>query len=225
MCKDPADVMFARSTDGGATWSAPLKLNDDISTDNYQWFGTMAVAPDGRIDAVWLDTRDASGGSDSSALYYSFSVDQGLNWSKNERLSPLFDPHVGYPNQNKMGDYIDMASDSSGVHLAWANTLNGEQDVYYSRIIPYSNTTGIREIASDNNIKIYPNPVNEKVGIRGLKPGSGIEVVSILGEIIFTGVFMEDRAEIDMSNQPPGIYLIKITEKEGELIFRKFVKQ
>ena len=58
---DPLDVHFARSTDGGATWSAPVRVNDD-PTDNgaWQWFGTMSVGPDGRIDAVWNDTRSNS---------------------------------------------------------------------------------------------------------------------------------------------------------------------
>jgi len=130
---DPLDVMFARSTDGGVTFSSPVKINDDAGTSAYQWFGTMSVAPNGRIDVIWLDTRD-NPGTVLSALYYSNSSDGGLTWSPNERLSDYFDPHVGWPQQNKMGDYFDMVSDINGANLAWAATFNGEQDVYYSFI-------------------------------------------------------------------------------------------
>jgi hypothetical protein len=130
---DPADVMFARSTNGGVNWSSPIKINDDPGTTAYQWFGTMSVAPSGRIDAIWLDTRDNSV-SNISALYYSNSIDGGVTWSQNERLSDFFNSHLGWPNQNKMGDYFDMVSDSNGASLAWAATFNGEQDVYYSYI-------------------------------------------------------------------------------------------
>jgi hypothetical protein len=49
-------------------------------------------------------------------------------------VSPAFDSHIGWPNQNKIGDYYDMISDNVGAHLAWAATFNGEQDVYYTRI-------------------------------------------------------------------------------------------
>jgi hypothetical protein len=130
---DPLDVMFARSTDGGVSWSSPIKINDDPGTSAYQWFGTMSVAPNGRIDVVWLDTRD-NPGSYNSALYYSNSMDGGTTWSQNEKLSDSFDPHIGWPQQQKMGDYFDMVSDGTGASLAWAATFNGEQDVYYSYI-------------------------------------------------------------------------------------------
>ena len=75
---DPLDVMFARSTNGGVNWSSPVKINDDVGTSAYQWFGTMSVAPTGRIDVIWLDTRDHPG-TYLSALYYSNSIDGGCN--------------------------------------------------------------------------------------------------------------------------------------------------
>ncbi|HSL17724.1 MAG TPA: sialidase family protein [Methylomirabilota bacterium] len=133
---DPLDVHFARSTDDGATWSAPVRVNDDpVGSNAWQWFGTMSVAPDGRIDVIWNDTRNDPGGFDSE-LTYAYSTDGGATWSANEVLSPPFDPHLGWPQQNKLGDYSDMVSDATGVHIAYAATFNGEQDVYYLHLDP-----------------------------------------------------------------------------------------
>lgn len=131
---DPSDITFSRSTDNGLTWSAPLRLTDD-APGNYQWFPSMSVAPTGRIDVTWLDTRD-NPGAFLSRLYYMYSMDGGLIWSAAEVLSESFDPHLGFPQQNKIGDYYHQISDSTGVHLAWAATFNGEEDVYYSHIQP-----------------------------------------------------------------------------------------
>lgn len=163
---DPGDVMFAKSTNGGVSWSDPIRINDDPGTNDYQWLGTMSVSPGGRIDAVWLDTRDAPGNSVLSALYYSYSLDQGETWSANEVLSDSFDPHVGWPDQEKMGDYFDMVSDMDGAHLAWANTLNGEQDVYYTHIIPQAVGTDKPQDQKHFSLTSYPNPINDKSTVR-----------------------------------------------------------
>jgi len=165
--EDPGDVMFARSIDGGQTFEAPVRINSDLSSSNTQWFGTMSVATNGRIDIVWLDTRVDPTGSHQSALFYSYSLDQGVTWSANEQMSLMFDPHLGWPQQNKMGDYFDMVSDEGGAHLAWANTINGEQDVYYSYITP--ELVGLED---QNNtmpvsaVDCYPVPFREKTNIR-----------------------------------------------------------
>ena len=131
---DPLDVHFIRSSDGGLSWSAPVRVNDDPpGTDAWQWFGTLSVAPNGRIDVVWNDTRN-SGEDNISELFYAHSTDAGLTWSDNVALSEPFDSWLGWPNQDKLGDYYDMVSDEVGVNLACAATFNGEQDVYFLRI-------------------------------------------------------------------------------------------
>lgn len=221
---DPSDVMFVRSTDGGLTWSDPIRINDDNSTSHFQWFGTMSVAPNGRIDVAWLDTRDSPIESDSSALYYSYSVDQGLSWSANERLSELFDPHIGYPNQNKLGDYFDMISDNKGAHLAWANTFNGEQDVCYSYIVPPV-LVGINEKEIIKPILIFPNPTNGYLEIRGLAGHAEIEVFNLIGERLMSISSYNSGERIDISSQPSGLYFIKISERTRGSIVRKLIKE
>ncbi len=133
---DPLDVHLVRSQDGGGTWSAPVKVNQEAAgADAWQWFGTLAVAPNGRLDALWNDSRNDPGGFDSE-LTYASSDDGGVTWSSSQAVSPSFDPHLGWPQQNKIGDYYDMVSENDVVHVAYAATFNGEQDVYYLAIDP-----------------------------------------------------------------------------------------
>ena len=131
-----SDVMFVRSTDSGVTFSAPLRVNDDpINHSKWHWFGTMSVAPNGRIDSVWLDTRNAANNTDSQ-LFYSYSTDGGMTWAPNVAVSISFNPFLGYPNQSKLGDYLTIVSDNTGGNVAYAATFNGEEDVYYVRVTP-----------------------------------------------------------------------------------------
>jgi hypothetical protein len=139
---DPVDMHFVRSTDGGQSWSSPLRLNDDTG-NNWQWMGTMSVSPDGRLDAGWIDTRN-TGQQNMGQLFHTQSTDGGSTWSTNAQISSAWNSHVGWPNQEKIGDYYHMRSDLVGCDLAWANTLNGEQDVYHTRIGDYDcNQNGI----------------------------------------------------------------------------------
>ena len=131
-----SDVMFTRSINGGQTFSAPRRINDDpVNHAKWHWFGTLSVAPNGRIDAVWLDTRSA-GNNTNSQLFYSYSFDGGNTWSLNAAISNPFNPFLGYPNQNKLGDYITIVSDNAGANVAYAATFNGEEDIYYVRVAP-----------------------------------------------------------------------------------------
>jgi BNR/Asp-box repeat len=137
------EVMFVRSTDGGLTFSAPMRINDDVNHQNkWHWFGTFAVAPTGRLDAIWYDTRNDPGNL-LSQLFYSYSTDAGVTWSPNVPVSDAFNPQEGWPQQNKIGDYITIVSDETGGNVAYAATFNfnpnrgqHEQDVYYVRVCP-----------------------------------------------------------------------------------------
>lgn len=173
---DPLEVHFVRSTDRGETWSAPVRVNDDPPDSNsWQWFGTMAVAGDGRIDVVWNDTRDDPSGN-TSRLRYSHSTDGGATWSPSELLSPVFDSLIGWPDQQKLGDYYDMVSDRVGAHLAYAATFNGEQDVYYLRIGDWDcNDNGVgdeEDISSGNSLDLDMDGIPDECRADGDNDGA-----------------------------------------------------
>src|SRR2546421_2782616 len=146
--RSTTDVMFVRSTDGGVTFSAPHKVNDDpVNPSKWHWFGTFSVAPNGRLDAVWYDTRNAANNTDSQ-LFYSWSTDAGVTWAANIAVSNAFNPFEGYPNQSKIGDYITIVSDNTGGNVAYSATFNfnpnrgqHEEDVYYVRVSPSGGST------------------------------------------------------------------------------------
>ncbi|RLD33994.1 MAG: hypothetical protein DRI83_08620 [Bacteroidetes bacterium] len=220
---DPGDVMFSRSTDEGETWSDPVQVNDDPGYNAWQWFGTMSVAPNGRIDAIWLDTRGHPG-TVISELYYSYSLNGGVTWSINESISESFDPHVGWPDQNKMGDYFHMFSDSDCAHLAWAATFNGEQDIYYSHI---SQVTGIKDDKGTTKrclAQNFPNPFVDKTSIRYTvwsRSMTTIELTDIKGKVIRTLVHRihspgSYQIELQSRGLKQGMYYY--TLRSGQLI-------
>ncbi len=163
-------VHFTRSTDGGLTWPYAAQIDyHPEQHDTWQWFGAISVAPNGRIDVIWNDTRN-TGADNLSELFYAYSLDAGQTWLGKLPVGPVWDSHLGWPNQNKIGDYYDMVSDNTCANLAYAATYNGEQDVYFARLGD-CNGNGIHDgadIASgfspDNNANGYPDECENTLG-------------------------------------------------------------
>lgn len=77
------DILVARSTDGGATWTAPVALNTNAATDSGDDNSPrVATDSDGNWVAVWqsFDTLGGTIGIDSDILV-SRSADNGASWS------------------------------------------------------------------------------------------------------------------------------------------------
>jgi hypothetical protein len=144
---DNMDVNFIRSTDGGVTWSTPIRLNSDSADRNaYQWFAMQGGAPNSRIDAVWYDTR-GSLKPGVSQLYYVYSWDGGVTWSANQAVTAPFNTQIAYPQgAQKLGDYTHLVSDANGAHVAYTATYNDEQDVFYLNVFPDCNNNAISDV-------------------------------------------------------------------------------
>ncbi|HEX2046916.1 MAG TPA: sialidase family protein [Acidimicrobiales bacterium] len=88
------DTILQRSTDGGTTWSPPLRVNDDPRGNGVrQLTPQVFVAPNGRVDVIWVDTRATypspivprpAGHGD---VYYASSTDGGATFSGSRRIS------------------------------------------------------------------------------------------------------------------------------------------
>lgn len=76
------------------------------------------------------------------------------------------------------------------------------------------NTTGVDENISINNIKVYPNPTNGIISVRGTEIRT-IEIINIRGQIIKQLSISAEQFTIDITEQPTGIYMIKIVTDKG----------
>lgn len=117
---DDSDIGFVRSSDRGATWSAPVRINDDGTTaDQFQpW---VATAGGGNLLVMFYDRRDDPSNRDIH-VYAAQSFDGGATWLANRRLTCRSFP----PAQSScyMGDYNQVVSDGSRYYLAWGDNRN-----------------------------------------------------------------------------------------------------
>ena len=116
------DIYFTKSSDGGRTWSTPLRVNDDIG-NVAQAQPRLALDPANNIYIAWTDTR---GGTND--IYFSKSINGGSSFSANVRVND-----VPTNSQSEPSLAVDPVNPHL-VHVAWTDTrtpITGP-DIYYS---------------------------------------------------------------------------------------------
>jgi len=128
---DP-DVMVSRSDDRGDSWTAPVRVNDDVvGNDADQFFPWVRVDASGHVHVTYLDRRDDPDGI-LFAMYLATSTDGGSSFGPNVRVS---DGIYGPSNFGFLGDYTgaDVSTDNR-IHPLWPDGRNGEEDVFAASI-------------------------------------------------------------------------------------------
>jgi hypothetical protein len=122
-------IYVQSSTDGGATWGAPVLVNEDPGAGQHI-FPTIDVSG-GVLHVAWYDTRNSAPGAyDALDVYYAYTTAATYPvFSTNERVSDVsHNPNCllfGGGTAAFHGDYIELDAVTTGatqtVHLSWAD--------------------------------------------------------------------------------------------------------
>src|SRR5262245_25056007 len=113
---DPGNVYYIRSTDSGATFSAPFQLNSNTDATKAQWQPNLSVSDAGTLFATWYDEtprvaascQPSSPGTPCYQMHSRKSNDNGLTWLPDDTLSDVASP---LPLQGDPGSNATYASD------------------------------------------------------------------------------------------------------------------
>ncbi len=105
------------------------------------------------------------------------------------------------------------------------NVFNGNQTAFNNLI--GCTATGIPEIASGSNFKLYPNPANDHIVIENVSfsgnPDEFISVYNMQGQVVLQEIMHEQLTEINISGFGRGIYVVVLKNDNGVEV-KKFLK-
>ncbi len=120
------DIFVARSTDRGATWSAPVRVNDDppgVQKDQFnQW---LSVDPaTGSINLSWNDARNDPADTKTD-IFFSQSTDGGLSFASNVKVTTAMSDESAANScadaGNQYGDYEGIVAFGGTIHPIWTD--------------------------------------------------------------------------------------------------------
>jgi hypothetical protein len=123
---DHGNVFFRQSTNGGTTWSAAVKVNDDGTTRD-QYMPTIAVTPDGTSLFVPFYDRRADMANSLIGRWAAFATISGptVTFQPNIQIADTTFPVVigqdGVINPVYMGDYDMAACDNTSCYTTWGD--------------------------------------------------------------------------------------------------------
>lgn len=132
--RGPERMYFARSADGGATWSG--KADVSLAPPGaHHAFPAIVAADAGDVRIAWMDARAGQLWN----THYRRSADGGATWSAESDLS-TFVPGLEYILRGgfsfPFGDYFELDIDARGMtHAVWGEGLNWSSpgSIWYAR--------------------------------------------------------------------------------------------
>jgi hypothetical protein len=115
--KDAIDVRVVTSHDGGLTWGAPVKVNDDPTCATH-FHANTALDGNHRLWVFWYDNRDGAG-----HFVYSVSDDGGQTFHKNRLVTPNAFPFEDFQySEGWLGDYLGITASGGQLFTAWSDS-------------------------------------------------------------------------------------------------------
>jgi len=100
---------------------------------------------------------------------------------------------------------------------------NADQWKDFLTILPISTVN--TESLKTTGLTVYPNPVTDRLILKGIYQNTTINIYDLNGQHVFLSKTANDNESLDVSFLQPGVYLLGIFHKNGETSIARFIKE
>ena len=150
------DIFLSKSTNQGTTWSAPIRVNNDVA-GKHQFLNWMTIdQTTGYIYIVFYDRRNYS--DNQTDVYLAYSIDGGTTFTNTKISESPFTP----VDSIFFGDYTNITAHNGVVRPIWTRLQSGQLSVWTAIISQNSlaNKEYDLDDKTDSPIANYPNPAS-----------------------------------------------------------------
>ncbi len=196
------------------------ELTGEIPVVRYAYTDTSGqTSPYLGIESGMIDTQenlvspeDRAAGKDAWSVYTASAPED----------APVDSDHDGMPDAWEIENGLD-PSDSLDFRLITESGYTN-LEIYLNELAGETVTT-VSEIASTSpRLKVYPNPVSDRLYFESKSEISSIELYNITGEMILSKPVENGSNMINLSGITTGIYMVKAITINHQEFFQKIIK-
>ena len=208
--QEEQDAIYAQLLDAG------IDINNTIAPDgggaSYVWLGGNDILEEG--EWFWDGNNDGVGDQFWQGNYSGGPVnDLYSNWG---------DEPDNWNNQDAVGIALTewpLGSGSLGSASQW-NDIDHTNTLYF--IVELEPTSILESDNKQIDVKVYPNPIVDKLFIETEGAIKTISIVNILGSIRFSNTYSKNfSGELEVKSLLSGIYFLKISFEDGSTNVQK----
>ena len=218
-------VSFNPVHDPNIYFSIPARLE----AENYTTMSGIAIEAtkdiSGAYDVGWIDANDwleyniDIPATDNYNVFFRISANAATNLElreNNVKLQTLTIPTSGgWQNWKTLKTTVNL---TAGKHILQIFTNKGQFNLNWLEITTASQPTSILE-TEQANVKIYPNPVVDKLVIETANASgkTQLSILNIEGRVIFSKIYPEgtSRFEFDFSSFKSGSYIVQVKNDDA----------
>jgi len=143
-------IWFARSTDGGTTWGAKSKLNDQSGLNDQYNPWLVVDETNGKVAVMYYDTVADATRKKVDVWYQSSSNDGGI-WTAPLKVTTAMtdETAAGADSGNQFGDYNSMSGIASAFWPSWTDRRgNGKEEIWSAKVIDDGGATNAAPTAN-----------------------------------------------------------------------------
>jgi hypothetical protein len=220
-----ADIFIAKSTDHGASWSSPIRVNDDTGAGREQFMSAMTIdQKTGYVYVLFYDRRNEVAPNETE-VFMAVSKDGGTSFQNHRISREKFVPNLA----RFLGDYIAISADNGVVRPIWTR-IDGLQTSVWTALA--DSALGIDQPQTTAELQqVYPNPftIEAVVPFTLSRPCAvSLYVMDMYGRKVATllsnkAFGIGDYSEHFYANQPglaTGLYMF-VLEADGSKMVQK----
>ncbi len=208
------DIWVVKSTNGGNTWSLPVRVNDDVP-GKQQFMSAMTVdQATGFVYVLFYDRRNFASGANTD-VYMAVSMNGGTSFTNYKINANTFTPNTGV----FFGDYIGISAHNNVIRPIWMQLNGVVLSVYTALVNPAALGIYDAKIEALNLFIPKPNPFKTETNIEftlNKQIALNIELVNNEGKIIHKLAkekeYAQGKHELSINatqlNLLPGIYYV-----------------